>query len=387
MRAIFKPRGKILEVRIYLYIARYIGFVGCVITFFLLGTIWLTQSIKFVELVLGQPEHHTLWLILKVTVLLIPDLFVLICPFSFFLAVVFAYNRLLYDREITIMRSIGLSNLQLAYPVFGIGVLLAILILFLNIWILPSWTTHLKDMENSMRHGASLAFVKVNEFNTFPGLILFMKEKDAGDSFRGILAYIQESNGHSYTLIAQKGEIVRGQDNKLTLVLEHGQKQDRHPTNQTPQTLSFEKTYVPLVKNTEEVKGRPRKSAEYSLRELFFEEHSQIPLLDQKRLIIEGFNRFLTPFAPLSYMVLGVCVILISVYRRRKLLGPIVLAGISILSLHAVYMLLIHLAVKTFWGLAGAYILIFGGISLGVVLLWLKKMPLVFQWPFKRIPS
>lgn len=371
--------------RLYIYIAKYICLVGAVITGLLLGTIWLTQSVRFVELALSQPEQHIWWLIFKLTILLIPDLFVLICPFSFFLAVVFTYNRLLYDREINIMRSVGMSNLQLVYPVLGIGTILVLLMTYLNIWVLPATTTYLKDMEASMRGSSSLAFVKINEFNNFPGLLLYLRSQDSARSFSGILAYVQEPSGQCYTLIAQRGELLRGSNNEVSLLLENGQKQDRNPITQTPQTLAFEKTYVHLEQNAEVVKERPRKSAEYSLKELFFQNHDHISPNDQRRLRVEGFNRLLTPFSPLSYMLMGACALLISAYRRRGLIWPVLISGLSILVLHSVYMMFIHVAAQTLWGLLGAYVLIFGGIGSALVVLWLKKMPFFFRPGFKKV--
>lgn len=370
--------------KLHLYILKHICLVALVVTSLLLGTIWLTQSVRFVELALGQPDQHVWWLILKLTLLLIPDLFVIICPFSFFLAVVYTYNRFSYDREITIMRSIGMSNLQLASPVLTIGAALVLLLTYLNIWILPATTTHLKDMESSMRGVSSLAFVKINEFNNFPGLLLYVKSQDSSRSFQGILAYVQEPNGQSYTLIAQRGELLRGSRNKLSLLLENGQKQDLNPSTKSPQTLAFEKTYLHIDQTSEVVKDRSRKSAEYSLEELFFKKHEDLPLHDQRRLHVEGFARLLTPFSPLSYMLLGACALLVSSYRRRGLVWPVIFSGLFLIIVHAIYMMFINIAVQTLWGLVGALLIVFGGMGSALLILWLKKMPFLFRFQLKR---
>ena len=78
------------------------------------GAVWLSQSLRFVDLIVnkGLPLATFLYL----TVLLFPSLLLVILPFALFCAVLFAYHRLTLESELVVMQSVGLSHLQLALP-------------------------------------------------------------------------------------------------------------------------------------------------------------------------------------------------------------------------------------------------------------------------------
>ena len=87
----------------------------------LAALIWLTQSLRFVELVV----NHGLSLVvfLELTGLLIPSFVAVILPITSFVVVQFVYQRLAGDRELTVMRAAGLSPLALARPALAVAAL------------------------------------------------------------------------------------------------------------------------------------------------------------------------------------------------------------------------------------------------------------------------
>src|ERR1700712_1866859 len=77
----------------------------------LVALIWLTQSLRFVELVVNRGLSFTGFL--KLTSMLI----------TWFVVVQFVYQRLAGDRELTVMRTAGLSQWALARPAMMLAVL------------------------------------------------------------------------------------------------------------------------------------------------------------------------------------------------------------------------------------------------------------------------
>ncbi|MBR6327362.1 MAG: LptF/LptG family permease, partial [Alphaproteobacteria bacterium] len=80
------------------YMARQILSGFLLVVFSLLAMLWLTQSLRFVEMVTNK--GLPLRLFVELTTLLIPQLFVMLSPIAVFAAVLFVYNKLLADREL-----------------------------------------------------------------------------------------------------------------------------------------------------------------------------------------------------------------------------------------------------------------------------------------------
>ena len=96
------------------YIFRQTAFVMIFVTVVLSFVIWLTQSLRFIDMVVnrGLPVTDFLWLAMLIT----PRFVTLILPFACAIATVYVYNRLITDRELIVLRAAGFSNFRLARP-------------------------------------------------------------------------------------------------------------------------------------------------------------------------------------------------------------------------------------------------------------------------------
>ncbi|HEX3984559.1 MAG TPA: LptF/LptG family permease, partial [Acidisoma sp.] len=96
------------------YILRQIVVALVAVTVALVALIWLTQSLRFVELIVNRGLSP--FVFLRLTVLLVPSFVAVILPITMFVVVQFIYQRLAGDRELTVMRAAGLSPFALAKP-------------------------------------------------------------------------------------------------------------------------------------------------------------------------------------------------------------------------------------------------------------------------------
>ena len=71
----------------------------------LAALIWLTQSLRFVAMVVDR--GLSLRVFLQLTGLLIPSFVAVILPITTFVVIQFIYQRLAGDRELTVMRAAG----------------------------------------------------------------------------------------------------------------------------------------------------------------------------------------------------------------------------------------------------------------------------------------
>src|SRR5271168_4328013 len=101
------------------YILRQLLVSLAAVTTALVALIWLTQSLKFVELVVNRGLSMRVFL--ELTSLMIPGFTAVILPITTFVVVQFVYQRLAGDRELTVMRAAGLSQWALSRPALLLG--------------------------------------------------------------------------------------------------------------------------------------------------------------------------------------------------------------------------------------------------------------------------
>ena len=77
-------------------------------TFLLTCVIWLTQSLRLLDLVINRGQSAPTFVYL--TLLILPSLLVIILPIAFFFGTLFTLSRLNADSELVVMASAGFSR-------------------------------------------------------------------------------------------------------------------------------------------------------------------------------------------------------------------------------------------------------------------------------------
>ena len=87
--------------------------------------IWLSQSLRFVDLIVNRGIPITT--LITLTVMLMPTWLSIVLPIATFGSTLFVYNRLANDREMVVMAAAGISPLRLARPAMGVAGLATLL--------------------------------------------------------------------------------------------------------------------------------------------------------------------------------------------------------------------------------------------------------------------
>ena len=98
---------------------------------------------------------------LGLTALMIPFIASIIVPFVCFIAVIFVYNKMIADNEVTVMAATGISPKQIARPALVLGTGLMLLNLILSVWIVPRTQAMFYDMQWNLKYG--MAHMKLQE--------------------------------------------------------------------------------------------------------------------------------------------------------------------------------------------------------------------------------
>ena len=98
----------------------------------LTGLSWMMQIMSMMKFLISYGIKFTSFLYL--ISFMIPFIVSIIVPFVTFIAIIFVYNKMISENEITVMASSGLSPWQLAKPALKFAAVLTVLHLILNIF-------------------------------------------------------------------------------------------------------------------------------------------------------------------------------------------------------------------------------------------------------------
>jgi len=290
----------------------------------LAALVWLTQSLRFIELVLDR--GLSLAVFVQLTGLMLPGFFAVILPITTFVVVLFVYVRMNSDRELVVMRAAGLSQLRLARP----GLMLALMAVgagyVLNLWLVPLSHTAFRIWQFEIRNQMAAILVQEGVFSSVGGdLTVYARLRDRDGTLRGILVHDARERGAPVTILAEQGRITTG-PNGPRVTLQNGvrQQMERVP-NPAPgaqpmrlSVLSFNENSVDLARATRQEEARFRDSRERSIPELLHPDPAEgLRPRELARFVGEAHQRMSAPLTALSFALVGLAVALTGQFRRH----------------------------------------------------------------------
>jgi len=107
-----------------------------VILFVFTGLLFLTKSLKLIELIANNTA--SIVEVVYIFSLVIPQFLEMAIPMAFLLSIIIAIGRLSADSEIVVMRSVGLSINKLLIPLTGFSLIIFSFSLIVSTWIRPA---------------------------------------------------------------------------------------------------------------------------------------------------------------------------------------------------------------------------------------------------------
>lgn len=319
---------KILNVYIFKQI--FIGFL--LVCFSLLAMLWLTQSLRFVEMVTRQ--GLPVYLFAEMTSLLMPRIFNILSPVAAFVTVLFVYNRLIADRELVVMQSAGISPWQNSKAAVFLGILMALFNVFVMNWGIPWSESKFRDLEWRVKNNLTQMVFREGEFTSLKnGITVFIDKHEDDGSVSGIFVSDESKPNLKVTLTAEKGRIIQTEKGPRILFI-NGVRQEMNTKDYKFSTLSFSR-YSAEFNNIESRKKKDQTVREKSVFELL--QSGRDNTLDdhtQRKNIVEGNRRVLYPLYNLLFALLACVGLLVGNFNRRgqtKIITAEVLSMIIIL--------------------------------------------------------
>ncbi|MBR2286569.1 MAG: LptF/LptG family permease [Alphaproteobacteria bacterium] len=190
----------------------------------LAGLAWMVQIMSMMKFVLNYGVQVSSFI--GLTALMIPFIIAIIIPFVTFIAIIFVYNKLIADNEVTVMASTGLAPRQIARPAMMFAVVMTLIHLGLNIFVVPSTQAKFYDTQWNLRYG--LAHLKLQEAaftELSSGLVVYV-DKVSGYDLSQVMLSDMRNERAEMIIFAEKGKLVATQRG-LSIVMTNGSVQGR----------------------------------------------------------------------------------------------------------------------------------------------------------------
>jgi lipopolysaccharide export system permease protein len=302
------------------YLFRQLALALLAVTVGLAALVWLTQSLRFIELVLDR--GLSLAVFFELTSLLLPSFFSVILPITTFIVMLFVHLRLAGDRELVVMRSAGLSNWQIARPALALGLLVVAVMALLNFWLVPLSHTAFRQWQFEIRNQLVGVLVQEGVFSTLGNdLTVYARKRDPDGTLRGIMVHDQREASGAVTILAQAGRIVQGADGpRVTLYDGVRQQMEKGASGAPPRltVLSFSENSVDLARVARNEETRSRDSRERSIAELLDPDPIEgLRPRELRRFRAEAHQRMASPITAFSFALVGLAVALTGQFRRH----------------------------------------------------------------------
>lgn len=336
---------KLEDVRLLItrYLFRHLFIVTCAVVAALTAVIWLTQSLKLLELVASADAPALLFF--KLVLLTLPKFLEVILPLALVVAVLFTYQRLTADNEIIVMRASGVSPLRLAAPALALAALMTVALLLLTSFVSPLSAVKLLSLRDEVQTKYSTFLLREGVFNTFgDDLTVYLRRRGPQGDLYGLMIHdMREKDTPSVIITAKRGHISTDEDTPSIIVYD-GIRQQKNENNNTISRLHFAR-YTIEIKTLETAAGtRWHKAAERTILQLMHPDAAtQLDARQKRGFIAEINSRLAMPFNALGFTAVALACILLGAFSRRGQAKKVVLAAVLVIGLQVLCLALDNL--------------------------------------------
>jgi lipopolysaccharide export system permease protein len=290
--------------KLFFYILRQITVPFLLFALVLTLVVWMTQSLRMLDLVINRGQSAGIFLYL--TMLILPSLLVVIAPIAFFGAALYALNKLNNDSELVVMWSAGISRFQLALPVIAAAVLVMAITYSCSLYLMPLGQRTMKDKVFDIRADIGAAILREGAFTTpTEGLTVFIRELASGGEIRGILVHDNRDRKRPITYLAESGVLAQTQEG-ARLIMQNGDIEQGEAGGARLSVLKFERYVFDLDQYAGPQRATDRDTSERYLSELL---NPPFPVASEpvRRgvYIAEGHNRLSGPLYCLAFALIA----------------------------------------------------------------------------------
>ncbi len=307
------------------YILRQLGVGMVLVTIGLTCILWLTQSLRFVEMTVNKGA--SVWVFLKLTMLVIPNFLTVILPVALFSVVLFTYNKLISDRELVVLRAAGLSHWMLARPALILAGINFVIGLWLNVWVIPATVQAFHELQWQLRSSATSVLLQEGIFNNVGrGLTVYVQARTPDGQLRDIVVHDTRQKGKAVTILAERGALLQSENGSPKVLLVNGTRQQVVDGSNRLSLLYFDNYAMEFSDSNDQDGDRTRDARERSTAELFRVTEAEVGAVNFRQFRVEGHQRLASPLYHFSFALLASVCLLAGLFNRRGQSDRLILA-------------------------------------------------------------
>ncbi len=318
--------------------------------------IFLTQSLKFLEIVISSGSSGSAFLTL--TMLALPRFFEIILPLSVMASTLFLYNKMTIDTELIAMRAAGYSSFALARPAIITGIVATIILWAITMWISPLSLSKMQEMRQELKSDFSTLLFKEGVFNQLgKGLTVYINDKTEGGELAGLMIHdTRDKNNPPSTVLAKRGVIMIGDTSQQVIVYD-GSRQTYNPKTGILQRLSFDRYTIDLPEGGV-ARKRWAEPDERTISQLLSPDHNiKRDVENLKNFELELHRRITAPLLALAFPLTALAILLLGPVNRRGQTLRIGISIIAVMLIQGAFLTAYNLAQNNGSGLILMYIL------------------------------
>lgn len=279
-------------------------------------TIWLSQSLRLIEMVVesGAPVIA----FFELLALTVPTVLGIVLPIALSGGTLFVYNRMFIESELVVMRSAGMGPAALALPTLMLSFVVAGIVGGLNLYVTPAARSALVMLERSVRNDFTQVLIRPGIFNEVgDGMTIFARERAADGSLSRIVIHDARDKARPKTTMGERA-VVLTETTGIKIVVFNGYQQELSRTDGRMSQLSFDRYSVDYRFAASESGGRPTDARERSTLELL--SPSDEVRGDERlyrQFVSELNGRLSSPMLAPAYALIAVAALLFGEFNRR----------------------------------------------------------------------
>lgn len=339
------------------------------VTITLTGVIFLTQSLRFLELVIDSgASAYSFWIL---TLLALPRFFEIILPVALMVSIVFVYHKLSLDSELIIMRATGHTPLMMGKPALILAIIVTIILWLMTMWVGPSTLSNMQQLRQVIKAQFSSLLIKEGVFNPVADdLTVFVREKGTDHTLYGIMIHDgRPINESPVTITAKRGQIVSSAQGQQVVVYE-GLRQNLNGSTGAMEKLDFERYTIDLPDNVTSVRQRWAEPDERTIIELLNPDpENPRDIESQREFQVEIHRRVISPVMAISFALIALCCLLLGQISRRGQNIRIAAVTLSAVILQGLYLAAFNIATGSNAGLFFMYFVVIAPLCGGLFLM------------------
>ena len=304
-----------------------------VISLVLTGIVWLSRSLKYIDLIInkGLSLSSYFWFVS----LIAPKILALLLPLISFVAIIYTYQKLKSESELLIIEIFGLSKLFLMLPAMLFGVIIALFLLLIEVYLSPSNYKTFKTFQSDLRNNFVMSSLEAGSFhNPMKGLTVYIDKASKNGVVENILIHDTRNKEIESTILAKQGILTNFENNTKVVVFD-GTRYVFNYKNKKTSILNFSKYEFQIISEKKET-VRFKQVEERSIKELFYPA-TKISKKIKNEFLAEGHRRLSAPFLVLFMCALAAFSVLFGEFKRKVLVSKIIICSFIAVVIQAMY--------------------------------------------------